>query len=66
MTAIDPAGTSHARYLGNQGDIEVHWAPARQLIAAFNLAGFKPGGFFNWLTDERRPTVGNAGLTYRF
>jgi hypothetical protein len=23
---IDPSGTRHARYLGNQGDIEVRWA----------------------------------------
>jgi hypothetical protein len=63
---IDPAGTSHARYLGNQGDIEVRWAPVRHFIAAFNLAGFKPGGFFNELTDNQGPIVGNAGLTYRF
>jgi hypothetical protein len=57
---IDPAGSSHARYLGHQGDLEIRWAPARHLIAAFNLAGFRPGGFFNGLTDNRGPIVGNA------
>ncbi len=63
---IDPAGSSHARFLGNQGDVEIRWAPARHLIAALNLAGFKPGGFFNNLADNRGPIAGNAGLTYRF
>jgi hypothetical protein len=65
VTMIDPAGTSDARDLGNQSDIEVRRAPARPLIATFNLAGSKPGGFFNGLTHNRRPVVGNAGLTYR-
>jgi hypothetical protein len=63
---IDPAGSSQARYLGNQGDIEVRWAPASHFIAAFNFVGFKPGGFFTGLTYNRGPIVGNAGLTYRF
>jgi hypothetical protein len=66
VTTIAPAATSDARYLGNQGDIEVRRAPARPLIATFNLAGFKPGGFLIGLTDNRGPIVGNVGLTRRF
>ncbi len=42
---IDPDGTSHARYLGNQGDLEIRWAPRQHIILAFNLAGFEPGTF---------------------
>jgi hypothetical protein len=49
---IDPAGTSHARYLGNQGDLEIRWAPKPHIIVAFNLAGFEPGTF-----SRRRPTT---------
>jgi hypothetical protein len=36
------------------------------MIAAFNLAGFDPGGFFIGLPNNRGPIVGNAGLAYRF
>jgi hypothetical protein len=43
---IDPAGASRARYLGNQGDLEIRWAPVRHIIIAFNFAGFTPGTFF--------------------
>jgi hypothetical protein len=46
---IDPAGASHARYLGNQGDLEIQWAPVEHTVFAFNFAGFKPGTFFNSL-----------------
>jgi hypothetical protein len=63
---IDPAGTSHARYLGNQGDLEIRWAPKPHIILAFNLAGFKPGTFFKTVTYNRAPIEGNVGFTYRF
>jgi len=63
---IDPAGTRHARYLGNQGDLEIRWAPDRHIIIAFNLAGFDPKTFFNTVTYNATPLFGNVGLTYRF
>ncbi len=63
---IDPAGASHARYLGTQGDLEIRWAPARHVIIAFNLAGFKPETFFNRLTYNAEPIAANIGFTYRF
>jgi hypothetical protein len=63
---IDPAGTSDARYLGNQGDLEIRWAPVRHTIIAFNLAGFEPKTFFNTVTYNGAPIEGNVGFTYRF
>ena len=63
---IDPAGASHARYLGNQGDLEIRWARVRHAIIAFNLAGFKPGTFFNTVTYNAAPIAANVGFTYRF
>jgi Alginate export len=63
---IDPAGSSHARYLGNQGDLEIRWTPARHIIIAFNFTAFKPGTFFNTLTYNSGPIAANIGLTYRF
>ena len=63
---IDPASTSRARYLGNQGDLEIRWAPVRHVTLAFNRAGFKPGTFFNILTYNAAPIEGNVGFTYPF
>ena len=63
---IDPAGASSARYLGNQGDLEIRWAPVRHVIIAFNFAGFKPGIFFNTLAYNGGPVAANIGFTYRF
>jgi hypothetical protein len=63
---IDPAGSSRAKHLGKQGDMEIRWSPAPHLIAAFNLAGFDPGGFFAPLKDNHPPIAANAGLTFRF
>jgi hypothetical protein len=63
---IDPASSSTARYLGNQGDMEIRWSPAHHVIVAFNLAGFHPGSFFNQVSNNRPPIVANVGLTYRF
>jgi hypothetical protein len=63
---IDPAGASHSRYLGNQGDLEIRWAPMPHVILAFNLAGFNPETFFNTLTSNAGPIFGNVGFTYRF
>ena len=63
---IDPASASHARYLGNQGDLEIRWAPIAHVILAFNFAGFEPGTFFHTLTYNAAPIEGNAGFTYRF
>jgi Alginate export len=63
---IDAASASHARYLGNQGDVEIRWAPVRHVIIAFNFAGFKPGTFFNTLTYNSGPVAANIGFTYRF
>jgi hypothetical protein len=63
---IDPAGASHARYLGDQGDLEIRWAPEQHIILAFNLAGFEPGTFFKTETYNASPIEGNVGFTYRF
>jgi hypothetical protein len=63
---MDPASSSTARYLGNQGDMEIRWSPAHHVIVAFNLAGFHPGSFFNQVSNNRPPIVANVGLTYRF
>lgn len=63
---IDPSGTSHARYLGNQGDLEIRWAPRRHIIIAFNAAGFAPKTFFNTVTYNAAPIEGDVGFTYRF
>jgi hypothetical protein len=63
---IDPAGASHARYLGNQGDLEIRWAPVQHIIMAFNFAGFEPGTFFKTVTYNAAPIAANVGCTYRF
>jgi hypothetical protein len=63
---IDAAGTSQARYLGNQGDLEIRWAPARHTIIAFNFAGFEPGTFFKGLAYNGGHIAANVGFTYRF
>jgi hypothetical protein len=63
---MDPADTSRARFLGNQGDLEIRWAPVRHTIIAFNLAGFQPGTFFKTASYNAAPVAGNAGFTFRF
>jgi Alginate export len=63
---LDPASSSTEKYLGKQGDMEIRWSPAPHLIAAFNLAGFQPGGFFDHVVNNRPPIAANAGLTFRF
>jgi Alginate export len=63
---IDPADSSSARYLGNQGDLEIRWAPVQHVIFAFNFAGFKPGTFLKTVTYNAGPIDANAGFTYRF
>ena len=63
---IDPADASHARYLGNQGDLEIRWAPMQHTIIAFNLAGFEPGTFFKTVTYNAAPIEADLGFTYRF
>jgi hypothetical protein len=34
-------------------------------IIAFDLAGFKPGTFFNSLAYQAAPLAANAGFTFR-
>ncbi len=63
---LDAAGASHARYLGNQGDLEIRWAPMPHIVVAFNFAGFEPCAFFNRLTYNAGPIAANIGFTYRF
>jgi len=63
---MDPAGSSHARYLGNQGDLEIRWSPAPHIIIAFNFSGFEPGALFKTVTYNAAPIFGNVGFTYRF
>jgi len=63
---MDPASNSKTRSLGNQGDMEIRWSPANHIIAAFNLAGFHPGGFFDHVENNHPQIVANAGLTFRF
>jgi hypothetical protein len=63
---MDPANSSTAKYLGKQGDMEIRWSPAPHFIAAFNLAGFQPDGFFDHVVNNRPPIAANAGLTFRF
>jgi hypothetical protein len=59
--SLDPASSSTEKYLGKQGDMEIRWSPAPHLIAAFNLAGFQPGGFFHHVGNNRPPIAANAG-----
>jgi hypothetical protein len=54
-----------ARYLGNQGDLEIRWAPVPHAIIAFNFAGFEPGTFFKTVTYNPAPVAANIGFTYR-
>lgn len=63
---MDSANSSTVRYLGDQGDMEIRWSPAPHFIAAFNLAGSQPGGFFDHVVNNRPPIAANAGLTFRF
>jgi hypothetical protein len=63
---IDPAGITHARYLGNQGDLEIRWSPRPHTIVAFNLAGFEPKTFFKTVTYNAAPIEADVGFTYRF
>jgi hypothetical protein len=63
---VAPANSSHARYLGNQGDMEIRWAPVAHIVTALNLAGFQPSGFLNQIPNHRPPIVANLGITYRF
>jgi hypothetical protein len=63
---IDPGDASHARYLGTQGDLEIRWAPAQHVIIAFNLAGLRPGSFFDAVPYNAKPIAANVGFTYRF
>ena len=63
---MDSANSFTKRYLGDQGDMEIRWSPAPHLIAAFNLMGFQPGGFFDRIPNDRVPIAANAGLTFRF
>jgi Alginate export len=63
---IDPAGASHAHYLGNQGDLEIRWAPIPHTILALNLAGFEPGTFFKTISYRAGPIAANVGFTCRY
>jgi hypothetical protein len=63
---IDPGNSSRTRYLGDQSDMEIRWSSAHHVIAAFNLAGFRPDGFFDHVANNHPPIVANVGLTYRF
>jgi hypothetical protein len=63
---IDPSNGSSARYLGDQGDIEIRWSPAKHIVTAWNLAGFRPSGFLEQFPYHRPPIAANVGLTYRF
>ena len=56
----------HPVLLGNQGGLEIRWAPVGHVIFAFNSAGFKPGTFFQQLTYNAGPVAANVGFTYRF
>ena len=42
---VDPSNGSRVRYLGNQGDIEIRWSPAKHIVTAWNVAGFTPLDF---------------------
>ena len=66
LAIVSQAQAIKDRYLGNQGYLEIRWAPARRIIVAFNFAGFEPGTFFNGLAYNAGPIAANAGLTYRF
>jgi hypothetical protein len=63
---VDPADASRARYLGNQGDLEIRWASTRHTLVAFNVAGFEPGTFFKTVTYNAAPIEADVGFTYRF
>jgi len=63
---MDPGSSSTVRFLANQGDLEIRWSPAQHVITAFNLAGFRPGTFFDRVVNNRAPIIANAGVIYRF
>ena len=63
---IDPVDASHARYLGNQGDLEIRWAPRTHTTIAFNFAGFRPGTFFKTVAYNASPIEADIGFTFRF
>jgi hypothetical protein len=63
---VNPSNGSRVRYLGDQGDMEIRWSPAKHVITAWNLAGFRPSGFLTQFPYHRSPIAANVGLTYRF
>jgi len=63
---IDPGSASQARYLGNQGDLEIRWAPRTHTTIAFNFAGFRPGTFFKTVAYNASPIEADIGFTFRF
>src|ERR1700733_9077442 len=63
---IDPHNGSRVRYLGNQGDMEIRWSPAKHIVTAWNVTGFQPFGFLTQFPNHRSPIAANIGLTYRF
>jgi hypothetical protein len=49
---IDPGDASRARYLGNQGDLEIRWAPAPHIILLSTSPALSQGLF-----SRRLPTM---------
>lgn len=61
------SGTCSSRgYLGDQGDLELRWAPVNHTIIALNLLGFQTGSFFAAQPKKGSPIAANLGFTYRF
>ncbi len=65
-TLIYAADPKARRCLGQQGDLELRWAPMNHAIVAFNMFGFKTGGFFSNQGYNQSPVAANLGVTYRF
>ena len=63
---IDSSNGSRVRYLGDQGDMEIRWSPAKHIVTAWNLMGFRPSGFLTQFPNHRPPIGANVGITYRF
>jgi hypothetical protein len=63
---VDPSNGSRVRYLGDQGDMEIRWSPAKHFVTAWNVAGFRPSGFLTQFPNNRSPIAANVGFTYRF
>ncbi len=60
------ATSSSRRYLGDQGDLELRWAPVNHTIISLSFLGFQTGSFFAAQPKKASPVAANLGFTFRF